>query len=206
MAVRRGRLERVTLGGWVGIALTTALLVVLTWRPALRGLGTYLIVDDSLRQADAVVVLSGDANRTRLDAAAAVARRGMTEWVIVLTAAPRNSLHDASAVRRDAALRGIDVDRVIIAGPAHSTADDARLAAEAMRQHGWRTAIVVTSPYHTRRAQWTFHRVWDALGLAFTVHASQPPGFDPGWWWANGGSMRAVVLEYVKFAIYLLRY
>ncbi len=206
MVVGRGGVEGVTFGGWIGIALTTVLVGVFAWHPAMRGLGTYLVVDDPLRQADAVVVLSGDANRTRLDAAAAVARRGVAKWVIVLTEAPRNSLYDTSAVRQDAGLRGVDVDRVIVVGAAHSTADDARLAAEVISQHGWRSAIVVTSPYHTRRAQWIFHRVWDPRGLAFSVHASGSAGFDPESWWTNGRSAKAVVLEYLKFAMYLVRY
>jgi uncharacterized SAM-binding protein YcdF (DUF218 family) len=132
-------------------------LVAAGWRAALQRAGAFLVVDDALRPADAVVVLSGDASRSRLDEAIRVVRLGAADRVIALTATPPD-FYEATAIRRYVERRGVDPGRVVVAGEAHSTLDEARLAAQVMRERGWRSAIVVTSPYHTRRARWVFYR------------------------------------------------
>ncbi len=192
--------------GWIGVALATALLGALTWRPALRGLGTYLVVDDPLRQVDAVVVLSGDVDRKRLDTAVAIVQRRVSRSLLIVTDSDRNSDQEAQLVRLHAERRGTDADQVIIAPGAHSTVDDARLAGKAMKEHGWQSAIVVTSAYHTRRAQWTFRRIWGPLGLSFTISASRDSRFDPQRWWQDGRGARVTISEYLKLAAYMLRY
>ncbi len=95
---------------------------------------------------------------------------------------------------------------MIIAEDAHSTADDTRIAADVMRASGWRRGIVVTTAYHTRRAGWTFNRIWSPLGLGFSVHASSDPRFDADRWWVSERAAKAVVLEYMKFGVYIFRY
>jgi uncharacterized SAM-binding protein YcdF (DUF218 family) len=180
-------------------------LVAAGWRAALQRVGAFLVVDDALRPADAVVVLSGDASRSRLDEAIRVVRLGAADWVIALTATPPDFYNEATAIRRYVERRGVDPGRVVVAGEAHSTLDEARLAAQVMRERGWRSAIVVTSPYHTRRARWVFYRVWGRLGLSSSVHASPDPWFDPYRWWEDDRSTEAVVLEYIKLALYGIR-
>ncbi len=190
----------------IGIILAVALLGSLAWRPTLRALGTFLVVDDALGQAEAVVVLSGDVDGKRLDSAITLVQRGITGWIIVLMDTAQDAPDPAPTIRQYAALRGVDVGHVIIVRDAHSTADDARLAAETMTAHGWGTALVVTSSYHTRRASGMFRRIWGPMNLSFSVHPSQDSGFDPQHWWQDGHSVRAAMLEYLKLAVYLVRY
>ena len=180
-------------------------LAVTGWRPALRGVGTFLVVDDGLRPVDAVVVLSGDTSRERLDEAIRIVRRGLAGWIIVLTGTPPDFYDEAAAIRQYVKRRGANPARVVVASEVHSTLDDAQIAAQVMRERGWKSAIVVTSPYHTRRAGWVFYRAWRRLGLSSSVHPSPDPLFDPYRWWEDDRSTEAVVLEYIKFLLYLVR-
>jgi hypothetical protein len=47
--------------------------------------------------------------------------------------------------------------------------------------------------------------VWGRLGLSSSVHASPDPWFDPYRWWEDDRSTEAVVLEYIKLALYGIR-
>jgi hypothetical protein len=61
---------------------------------------------------------------------------------------------------------------------------------------GWRSAIVVTSPFHTRRAGWLFRR---ALGVPFVVRVlSDGEPYDRWTWWSDDATSEEVVLEWTK--------
>jgi uncharacterized SAM-binding protein YcdF (DUF218 family) len=172
----------------------------------LRAAGAFLVVDEGLEPADAVVVLSGDGGRERLDTAIALVRQGLVEWIIVLTVTPPAFYDEATALRRYARRFGIDPGRMIVAGEVHSTLDDARVAARVMRERGWERAIVVTTPYHTRRARWVFHRAWRPLGLSAVLHPASNRTFDSRRWWEDERSTEAVALEYIKLVLYAARF
>ncbi len=123
----------------------------------LRAVGHYLIVDEGTRPAEAVVVLSGDYGHKRLDAGLSAVHQSGASSIIVLTDTPEDSPDRTAAILRDAERRGVEARRVIVASGVRSTVEDARRAADVMQDHGWRAAIVVTSPYHTRRAASAFH-------------------------------------------------
>jgi uncharacterized SAM-binding protein YcdF (DUF218 family) len=191
---------------WIVCGLALALLAgAVGWRPALASVGAFLVVDDGLERTDAIVVLSGDGTRRRLDTALALVQRGLADRVIVLTGTPPDFFDEAPAVRRYALHRGVSPDQVVVVGEAHSTLDDALVAAQVMRQRGWTSATVVTAPYHTRRARWVFRRTWGPLGLVVRVHPAPEPGFHPDRWWTEDRSTEFVVLEYVKLAAYALQ-
>ncbi len=159
-----------------------ALLGLVVWRPALRALGGFLIVNDGLRHADAVVVLSGDSNHERLVTAISIVRNGLAGRIIVLTDTRADLDDEEPAIRHGAGRSGLSDAQVIVVRGVHSTADDAGIAAEAMNAGGWRSAIVVTSPFHTRRARWIFLRTWNRRGLALVVYPSWDSRFDPQQW------------------------
>lgn len=174
--------------------------------PAMEALAGFLVVHDAGATGDAAVVLSGDATRDRLRAALAVARHGAVRHVIILTGAPPDFYDEGTAILAFARRNGVAPERVILVGAAHSTVDDARLAGNAMRAHGWRRAVVVTSAYHTRRAGLAFCRTWGPMGLQASTYAVEDRGFVRHGWWRDDAAREAVVLEYVKLAAYAVRY
>jgi uncharacterized SAM-binding protein YcdF (DUF218 family) len=79
---------------------------------------------------------------------------------------------------------------------ARSTADEAGFAAVLVQRCGWRSLIVVTSPYHTRRAGWTFRRAIGDATRVTTVASGAPSR--PWRWWSRERDTEAVLLEWVK--------
>jgi len=69
-----------------------------------------------------------------------------------------------------------------------------------------RSVIVVSDPYHMRRARWTYSRI---LGDGIRIQMSPVP-FDMTpyrrYWWSDARSRQQVAEEYVKIAYYHARY
>lgn len=64
----------------------------------------------------------------------------------------------ASACRRFAEELGVPTGQVWLADGSTDTLGDAQASAKVMRQHGWRTAVLVSHPLHLYRARWLFRR------------------------------------------------
>jgi len=76
---------------------------------------------------------------------------------------------------------------------------EARKTLEIMRQNGYRSAIIVSSNYHMRRARLAFERANQDPSLVFYFHPvdyRDPEDSDP-WWW-DGAYVTKVADEYLK--------
>jgi uncharacterized SAM-binding protein YcdF (DUF218 family) len=177
-----------------------------------------LIVRAEPSRADAIIVLSGSAlyaERTRY--AASIYHQGRAR-AIVLTddglAGPwsRERQRNPRSIERGRdILLGSGVppdDVVILPGRVRSTYDEALAAHAYARAQRLRSLLIVTSPYHTRRALWVFNRVLAADGVAVGVDpvplGDQSPA--PGVWWLSRSGWQNVASEYPKFLYYVLVY
>jgi uncharacterized SAM-binding protein YcdF (DUF218 family) len=191
---------------FLGLLLVLAAGTWLLWIPALRAAGRFLVISDETPAGDAAVVLSGDASRERLRAALALSRRGAVRGLIVVVGTPPDFYDERAALLAFSRRQGVAPDLVVVTGAAHSTMDDARLAAQVMQARGWRRGVIVTSDYHTRRAGMAFCHVWAPVGLQGSTYAVKEQGSQPERWLEHDGTREVVVLEYVKLVAYALRY
>jgi uncharacterized SAM-binding protein YcdF (DUF218 family) len=105
---------------------------------------------------------------------------------------------DRDRILMFAATRGVRAADVRLVGPVGSTEDEARRAAGLVARCGWRRIVVVTSPYHTRRAGFLFRLA--LKGHAEIAVASDAEPFRTWLWWTDWRDARAVVTEWAKFA------
>jgi hypothetical protein len=160
--------------------------------------GWLLESTDEPVRSDAVVVPSGDVLGNRLIAGArALMETGSGRLVVFLQG---GGLHDQRQVAADFLEReGVDLSRVRLVPPGGSTAEEAGAFSALADRCGWRSAIVVTSPYHTRRAGWLFRR---ALGFPFLVRVlSDGEPYDRWTWWSDNTTTEEVVLEWTKILV-----
>lgn len=73
--------------------------------------------------------------------------------------------------------------------------DEARAVKGYVAAHGVRTLLVVTSPYHSRRAVWAVRHV---------PTTSATPA--PATWWNSRDGWRTVATEFFKLPYYWLAY
>ena len=100
-------------------------------------------------RVDAAVLLGGDP-RGRAPVAAALLIRGRARWVLATGAG------DCMANQHALIDHGVPASALILECHARTTDENARLSVPLLRARGIRTAVLVTSVYHTRRALLSF--------------------------------------------------
>ena len=162
--------------------------------------GWLLESTDAPVRTDAIVVPSGDVLGNRLIAGArALEQTGSGRLVVFVES---RGIYDKRRVAADFLEEaGVDPERVRLIQPGSSTAEEAGVFAALARRCGWRSATVVTSPFHTRRAGWLFQR---ALGFPFVVRVlGDGEPFDRWTWWSDNATTETVVLEWTKMLVAL---
>ena len=195
-------------------ALTLAAWTLVAW-----GAARALVVSGAeVDRADAVVVLGGSAAyRERARHAAELYRQGRAPKIILTDDGERGGwsreerrnpffVERAARELRDA---GVPAERIeIVPGVVASTHEEALRLRDFAAARGLRSLLVVTSPYHSRRALWTLRRAFEGSGVEVSVSpcAGGAGEAAPLTWWLRPGGWGAVGGEYVKLAYYGLRH
>jgi len=90
---------------------------------------------------------------------------------------------------------GVPAVRIrIFPNTAIDTEEEMRELARELRQSGKRSALIVTSPQHTRRVRALWRRIAGS-DLTLIVRAAPEDSFDANHWWRNTRDAFAVVRE-----------
>lgn len=180
--------------------------------------GEILIVKKPLPQADAIFVLSGSTGfGERTATAAKVFHSGVARKIIVANAGEQTGWqpetnHNPFSWEWDRASLQTDgvpdnAIEVLLAPIVKSTHDEAVLLAKIARERGWQRVLIVTSPFHTRRALWTAERAVTHENLKVEI------GILPAdeekqtiYWWTRWRNWRTVASEYLKLIYYQIFY
>lgn len=174
----------------------------------LRAIGHWLIVADEPVPSDVVVALGGQSGY-RVMKAADLMEAGYARKVALTGPDPAfPDLEEPSYVRWLSLLErvGIPRDSVALLVPSASTFSDAERIREYVDAHATKRILVVTDPYHTRRARWILRRVLGTSGVEIRMIPSDVPHTDPDRWWQDENQFLWVYTEYLKFAYYLRHY
>lgn len=201
----------------IGLA---AIATVVVWIPTAWLLGRYLVVSRPIENPDAIVVLAGSAeheerNReaARLYRAGAAPRIVLTNdgmkggwdnelgrnpyfvekarWLLVANGVPASAIEEIPEPIRDRGEIGTEVE--------------AKKVLAYCRDRGYERLLIVTSPYHTRRALITYLSITDADSEPRSIGIEHPSvsGLEVpsvGWWlWPT--NWRIVISEYTKMAL-----
>lgn len=198
---RRRRWRRIAATAGLGFALT-----ILTAPYWLAWIGAFLVVSDPLQEADALVILAGDED-ARLAYGAQLFDQGLADWYILTnmridTPDPRRTY--ASIVTRKALRLGVPEERILVVPDIVETTYEEAVALSAfVEQRELRSLIVVTSPYHTRRARWILNQVFDGSGVKIIVRPVEDHAYEAGDWWRSATGWRLTGLEYTKMLAHL---
>jgi uncharacterized SAM-binding protein YcdF (DUF218 family) len=199
--VARGLATALALGAAFG-AVVAVVIAGLGREGTLQRMGDFLVVRDTLAPSDAVIAVSGDGPE-RVATSIALMRQGLARRLVISGGLYGRGINAAHVMRDQALDSGVPAAEIIVDDGATSTAENALGAARVMRAHGLRSAILVTSPYHTRRAGMMFRRVFLREGLALRVHAVEGSFFHVDGWWTRPEDRSLVVGEYLKLVAYV---
>jgi len=164
----------------------------------LIGLGHWLDVADPLAKADAIVAISGDAG-ARAETAITLWKQGYAPVLIFSGgSSDPDSVASAELMKRTAVAAGVPVNAIEVEGASATTEENAERVADLMKTRGLGSAILVTSPYHQRRAAMLFEREFARAALTFTNHPADDPDWDPNLWWTADPSRSRTLVELAK--------
>jgi uncharacterized SAM-binding protein YcdF (DUF218 family) len=174
------------------VALAIALALGILW---VSFAGRLLVATDPPGRPEAVFALSGDVLGDRVRRAIEVAAQThAARLIFFVDTSPRPE--SPPEIRHRATEAGVPVDAIRFVSGVDSTAMEASFAAGLADRCGWSDIVVVTSPYHTRRAAWTFNR---AVGDEVQVRAvASGDVFDETDWWRTPRGREVVLGEWAK--------
>ena len=165
--------------------------------------GRWLVVEDPLEKARAIVVLSG-AMPVRAVEAAKLYREGYAPEIwLTHSVEPAATLGEMGISfagedyynARVLMHEGVPAGTIrVLDPPIVNTADEVNAIAVALAKEKDRTAIIVTTKAHTRRVRLLWQRLGSGRGSAI-VRASSADSFDPWRWWRTTSDALEVVRE-----------
>jgi uncharacterized SAM-binding protein YcdF (DUF218 family) len=170
--------------------------------PLMRFAAEAWVVDQPAAHADAILVL-GDDNfyADRATHAAELFRDGAAPLVVASGRRLRPNAGIAQLMEHDLTERGVPKEKIVsCVHDADNTREEAiALAHLAVVQH-WKSVIIVTSNYHTRRARYIFSRVFPT-GIVISVASARDGDFDPEKWWEHRKSIKLFSREVLGMAV-----
>ena len=193
------RSERGGIVGHLIALLCLALLCAIIYfarHPIMRFAAGSWIVDEPAARADAIIVL-GDDNfyADRSTRAAELSRQQVAPVVVASGRRLRPSAGIAELEEHDLIERGVPKEKILrFAHDADSTREEAEGLAKLAVDHHWKSIIVVTSNYHTRRARYIFEKIFPAE-ISTSVASARDGDFDPERWWEKRKSIKLFARE-----------
>lgn len=190
-------------------------LVLLGWLfrvPLLEAIGNHLIAEDPLAHVDEVFVLGGDA-MDRGEEAARLYHKGIAQrFVCTGSQVPGDlkmlniDLTESDMTRIVLIKRGVPPDSVLSYKQGTSTYEESRSLLALVKKQGVDSVMVVSSPFHLRRARFVFHDLFAEAGVTVLFHGAPNSAMEDALWWRHESSLLMVFSEYVKLFYYRLKY
>lgn len=168
-------------------------------------LGYWLAPQDELLPTDAIVAISGDQGRRYEEAL----HLYQEDWsnVLIFAGAARDpdSPSNAQVMKKQAISQGVLPKNIYIEEESRNTKENAEFVADIVREQGLRSIILVTSPYHQRRASIEFRRA-----LPEDVKVLNYSARDDDWrrsrWWNSPRGWYLTLSESAKIALSAAEY
>jgi uncharacterized SAM-binding protein YcdF (DUF218 family) len=185
--------------------------VLLFHTPLVWWMAEPLKVAEPPRQADVIVVFaggvgeSGDAGggyQERVKQAVDLYQGGYARRIL-FSSGFVFAFREAEVMRQLAVSSGVPADAIVLELEAASTYDNVRYSREILRANGWSSALLVSAPYHMRRALGVWRRVAPEVAVTpVPVENSLFYAHERG---ASLQQIRGILHEYAAIAAYWYR-
>lgn len=171
----------------------------------LRGLGSWLVVQDPLDHADAIVVLGGTMYERQMEAVDLFKEgwapniyvlREIADWgeaELIARGVPYTRVVDMQIETMRSL--GVPADRIHVLEPANSTAQEAQIVLRLATEAKLTKLIIVTSKQHTRRSRLVMNRRLRPAGVTVVLRASRYDRANVDRWWSERSTLRFTLFE-----------
>ena len=185
------------------VLLSLVIVLIAFGTVLLLGVGRWLVVEDPLDKAQAIVVLSGRMPMRAKEAARLYNAAYAPQIWLTRSSEPAASLQEMHIAflgedfynSRVLMHEGVPSNAILALEPAiDNTADEIRAIAEELEREKGSAVIIVTTKVHTRRV----HMLWKELSRGrgrVIVRAASTDSFESGHWWRSTRDALDVVRE-----------
>lgn len=177
---------------WFWLVLGAVFLAALL----LLGVGFYLSPQNALKPVEAIVVISGGDTARRVAAGVSLLREEYAPKLI-FSGAAREGKSNAAVMAELASAAGVPREKIYLEERSRNTLENAKFTAALLRQLKVYSIILVTSPYHQRRALTAFRK---ELGKDFPIlnHSAIDENWRKKSWWQNPSTLFFTLAELQK--------
>lgn len=162
------------------------------------GIGFFLSPQSKLQNADLIVAISGGETQQRTAEAIKLYNQGRAGKILFSgAAADPTGPSNAAAMRADALRAGVPDSAIIIEEKSTSTLENAEMAAPLITELGAKSIILVTSPYHQRRASIDFS-LYLGDDVAILNHSATDSSWRKSNWWQKEKTISLTMSELQK--------
>ncbi len=158
-----------------------------------------LIKKDEMKPADVIVVLAGEQEERVMHGVKLFRDDWARKDRIIMAGGPLVWKYTwAALMKEQAESLGIPGTKILTENESRSTEEDALYTKEILKKNGFKSIILVTSSYHSRRAALIFKRV---LGSEIRIISApvNDSWFSVNDWWKRRRDRSAVLNEFSKY-------
>jgi uncharacterized SAM-binding protein YcdF (DUF218 family) len=153
---------------------------------------------EPLVESDAIIVISGDEALARYRDGVRLYRAGWAQKIVFSGAAWDGGSSNAEVMRGLAVRDGIPASAILVDPHGDDTYGNAVHTKALMVEHGLKSAILVTSPYHLQRAVMTFRGVYNGTDIKVIGRAAPDGEWRKTNWWLRPETRALTVRELEK--------
>ena len=161
--------------------------------------GELIYKKDDLKPADVIVVLAGEQTE-RVEYGVKLFKDGWAKKDrIIMAGGPAIWKYSwASIMKEHAESLGVPSKNILLEDQSKTTEEDAKFTKEILNKNGFKSIILVTSPYHSKRASIIFQKI---LGKDFKIVNApvEESWFKFNDWWKRRRDESIVLSEFSKF-------
>jgi uncharacterized SAM-binding protein YcdF (DUF218 family) len=148
--------------------------------------------------SDAIIVISGDEALARYRDGVRLYRAGWAQKLVFSGAAWDGGSSNAEVMRTLAVSDGVPASAILVDPHGDDTYGNAVHTRTLMLEHGLKSAILVTSPYHLQRAVMTFRGVYNGTDITVIGRAAPDGEWRKTNWWLRPETRALTVRELEK--------
>jgi uncharacterized SAM-binding protein YcdF (DUF218 family) len=172
----------------------------------LLSIGKNLVKQDELQPADAIVVLAGSFSGNRVREAVSLMQKGYGKFIVFSGVQVYPGVFTHRFMKDYAVELGLPESQIITQVLKHerSTIGEAVENLASLRAYGFKSMILVTSGYHTRRSYAVYQRLIASGGIdiKLMVYPAYDPDIPVDGWWKTREGIKQIFLEYFKLVFY----
>lgn len=189
----------------LSISFLIIIAIYLAFPFILEGMGRFLVVREEPVPSDVILVLAGDDNGERVAEGVNLYKQGYADKIIMSGGPLAWKLTSAEWMKKQAVAMGVPAQNILLQKESRSTLEDVVFSLALIEKHGFKSVILVTSPYHARRAKRIFKRASRGRQIKVVSCPVRESGFRVEGWWSRHEDTSYVIREYMAMVYYFFK-